>query len=191
MKKESTRMNHKEYFNYVFSLPYPKTKQLYIMRTYVDRVELKNLYFFTKKKKIVFDKYNIIQGDKKTGKTFLSYLIYNAYMFNDTFLEHPPLDFTGFNDVSLRILYHSMTDWRYILPKKKKFNNMHHRWHKRCHDEKNNDICFLFDEPDLIYNTKERDGFLNYLKDSAAQMIITSDLDKNISYPKEYKIIKI
>jgi len=184
-------MNNKHYLNYVRSHHYPKTKQLYIMRTYVGGVELKNLDFFIKKKKIVFDRYSIIQGDKKSGKTFLSYLLFNAYMFNDTFLEHPPLDFTGFNDVSLRILYHSMTDWIYNLPKKNKSNNMHDKWRKKCYDEENNDICWLFDTPDFLYNEKERDGFLNYLKKSNIQMIITSDLDKNICYPKEYKVIKI
>lgn len=186
-------MDHHQYKDYIFSLAYPKTKQLYILRANVKTVELKNLEFFTKKKKIVFDKYNIIQGSKKSGKTFLSYLIYNAYNMNSTFLEDFPPDFTGFNDSRVNILYHSITDWRYTLPKEKKYEDTHSEWYKKCVDEKNNTICFLFDEPDLIYNQKERDDFINYLKvkNKDVQMILTSDVKEDSKYPKEYNIIKI
>ncbi len=190
MNKGARRMEDKDYFNYVFSLPYPKTKQLYLMRTYVKRIELKNLDFFTKRKKIVFEKYNIIKGDKKSGKTFLTYLIYNAYMFNSTFFEEFPTEFTGFNDAQVKIVYHSITDWIYTLPKKNNSFNKCIRLQKKSR-ERSNIMCFLFDEPDLIYNNKERKGFLNYLKNNDAQMIITSDIKEDYKYPKEYKIIKI
>ena len=188
-------MNPCQYKDYTLNLAYPKTKQLYMMRSYVKTVELKNLDFFTKRNKIVFDKYNIIQGDKKSGKTFLSYLIYNAYMFNDTFLdkflEGFPLDFTGFNDAKIKIVYHSTKDWTYSLPKKNKSNNMHDRWRKKCYDTENNGMCFLFDEPDIIYDEKKREGFLNFLKNTNAQMIVTTNLEDDYEYPKEYNIIKI
>ena len=163
------------------------------MRANVKTMELKNLDFFTKKKKIVFDKFNIIQGDTKTGKSFLSYLIYNSYIMNSTFLEDFPPDFTGFNDARVNIFYHSITDWRYTLPKEKEYDDSHLKWYKKCLDEKNNTICFLFDEPDLIYNQNERDDFLNYLKVKRrdVQMIITSDLKDDYNYPKDFKIIKI
>ena len=188
-------MKPRQYKDYSLSLAYPKTKQLFLMRSYVKTLELKNLEFFTKKKKIVFDKYNIILGSKKTGKTFLSYLIYNAYMFNDTFLdkflEGFPLDFTGFDDAEVKIVYHSTKDWTYSLPKKNKSNNMHDRWRKKCYDTENNGMCFLFDEPDIIYDEKKREGFLNFLKNTNAQMIVTTNLEDDYEYPKEYNIIKI
>ncbi|PNX49795.1 MAG: hypothetical protein BV457_00495 [Thermoplasmata archaeon M9B1D] len=192
-KQVELKMNYHQYNDYIFSLAYPKTKQLYILRANVKTIELQNLSFFTKKKKIVFDKFNIIQGDTKTGKTFLSYLIYYAYMMNSTFLEDFPPDFTGFNDAIVKIVYHSKTDWKYTLPKEKKYEDTHLKWYKNCIDEKNNTICFLFDEPDMLYNKKERDSFLNYLKvkNKDVQMIVTSDVKEDYNYPKEYKVIKI
>ena len=163
------------------------------MRAKVKTIELKNLEFFTKRKKIVFEKYNIIQGGKKTGKSFLNYLLFNAYVMGDTFIENFPPDFTGFNDARVKIVYHSITDWTYDLPKKNDSYKTHLNWYRKCNDEENKTICFLFDEPNRIYNKKERDGFLNYLKvkHKNVQMIITSDLIKDYNYSKEFKIIKI
>ena len=45
-------MSNKSYMDYIKSIHYPKTKQLYIMRSRVKTLELKNLEFFTKKRKI-------------------------------------------------------------------------------------------------------------------------------------------
>jgi len=74
-----------DYNSYIKNLH--KTEHLYLMRSNVKSVELKNLDVFTKRKKIVFDKYNIIQGDKKSGKTFLINLIFDAYSGGKTMLE--------------------------------------------------------------------------------------------------------
>jgi hypothetical protein len=185
-------MKPRQYKDYTLSLAYPKTEYLFLMGSKVKSLELKNLTCFTKKKKIVFDKYNIVLGGKKSGKTFLLYsLIFNAYFFNKTFLEEWPLNFTGFNDVYVKILFHSMTDWVYSLPKIKKYEDAHYEWKKKCKDKENNEMCFLFDQPALLYDDKERDGFLNFLKNTDAQMIITSDIKDDYEYPKEYNIIKI
>jgi len=71
------------------------------------------------------EKYNIIQGGEKTGKSFLNYLLFNAYVMGDTFIENFPPDFTGFNDARVKIVYHSITDWTYDLPKKNEGDPLH------------------------------------------------------------------
>ena len=57
-----------DYNSYIKGLE--KTEHLYLMRLKVKRIELKKLDRFIKRKKIVFDKYNIIKGDKKKWKNF-------------------------------------------------------------------------------------------------------------------------
>jgi hypothetical protein len=181
----------KQYKDYIFSLAYPSTEQLYLIRAKVKTVELTNLEFFTKRKIFDFNKYNIIQGCNKSGKTFLSRLIYNAYLMGGTFLEDFPREFTGFQDARVDILYHSIKDWRYTFPKEKKYEDIHWEWKEKIKDKKNNIMCFLFDEPDIIYDENEREGFLNYLKGAPFQVIITSEKAEDYNYPKEYKLINI
>jgi hypothetical protein len=171
----------REYNPYIKSLE--KTEHLYLMRSKVKRVELKNLDGHINRKRINFDKYNIISGAYGTGKTFLVHLIYDAYISGETELEwlttHP-----DYRNASVKIVYNSISEWKYTYPKKSEDID------ERLFEE-HLDICFVFDEPDLIYNKDENNGFLNYLKGIDAQIIITSNLDKNFNYPKEYKIIKI
>lgn len=161
-----------------------KTEHLYLMRSKVKRIELKNLDRFINRKKIVFDKYNIIRGDKKSGKTFLINLIFDAYSRGETMLERFLPETSEFRDASVKIVYDSIVEFKYTFPRKSE--DINDRWL-----EEHKDICFLFDEPDILYNNKKIDGFLNYLKGVDAQIIITSEVDKDFNYPNEFKIIKI
>lgn len=160
-----------------------KTDRLYLMRAKLKNVELNNLDGFKNRRKIIFDKYNIISGAYGAGKTFLVHLFYDAYTMGKTELEwlttHP-----DYRNASVKIVYNSISEWKYTFPKKSEDID------ERLFEE-HLDLCFLFDEPDIIYNNDENNGFLNYLKGIDAQIIITSDMDKNYNYPKEYKIIKI
>ncbi|MFE3846188.1 hypothetical protein ACFL1L_04955 [Thermoplasmatota archaeon] len=181
-----------DYNSYIKGLE--KTEHLYLMRSKVKRIELKNLDRFINRKKIVFDKYNIINGDKKSGKTFLINLIFDAYSHGETMLERFLPETSEFRDTAVKVVYNSISEWKYTFPKKSDYDFIEDPWIDDIDDRwlwEHKDICFLFDEPDILNNKKERDGFLNYLKGIDAQIIITSELDKDINYPNEFKIIKI
>jgi hypothetical protein len=155
------------------------------MRKQVKRVDIKNMPFM-KDKKFIFNKCNIVRGKHGCGKTFLINLIYDAYLFGHTELDFFP-EIGKFKKINTEVSFKTFTECKYTYPEKSdSIENI-------GYDEYNEkiDLCFIFDEPRLLYNNKERDGFLNYLKNVDAQMIITSNENSSFIYPSEYKILKI
>ncbi|MCK4347302.1 MAG: hypothetical protein KAW47_01680 [Thermoplasmatales archaeon] len=169
-----------DYNDYIKSLE--KTDHLQLMRTRIKKIELRNVPFITDAK-VVFSKYNILGGAYGSGKTFLIHLIYDAYTKGKTELEwlttHP-----DYRNASVKIVYNSIAEWRYAYPRKSEDID------ERLFEE-HKDICFLFDEPDILYNNKEIDGFLNYLKGIDVQIILTVDTKNDFNHPSEFKKINI
>jgi len=172
-----------DYNSYIKNLKL--TEELYLLRNHVKRVDIRNMPFM-RDKKIIFGKYNIIEGEHGCGKTFLINLIYDAYLFGKTELEFFP-EIGEYSKINAEISFKSFTECKYTFPEKSDSIDT------LGYDEFNEkvDICFIFDEPTKLYDKNERDGFLDYLKNVDGQMIIASGKDENYSYPKEYKIIKI
>lgn len=172
------------------------TEFFYPIGAHVKSVELKNMDVFIDRKKLVFDKCNILRGDKKSGKTFLTTLIFDACTRGKTMLEDFLPETEEFKDSSVKIVFNSPDRWMYTFPENSVYDDMDDHYIGDIDDRwdyysKRQDICLLFDEPDLLYHEKEQDGFLNYLKSIEAQVIITTKLDQTIHYPKEYNIINL
>lgn len=169
------------YNDYIKSLE--KTNNLLLMRTHIKKIKLKNIPFMMNKN-IVFSKYNIISGAYGAGKTFLVHLIYDAYTMGKTELEwlteHP-----DYRNATAEIIYNSDTECKYSFPKKSEdFDDS--RWF-----EEHKDICFLFDQPAILNNNIEIDGFLNYLKEIDAQILLTVDEKNDFNLPSDFKRINI
>jgi len=172
-----------DYNNYIKDLE--KTGKLYVIEAKVKRVELKHLDVFIGRKIIIFDKYNIITGLYGSGKTFLIDLIFDAYSQGKTRLDSSLPETLEFRDSSVKIVYKTIRDWKYTFPKKS--DDFDLLDDLEDHKEK----CFLFDEPDILYDKKERDCFLKHLRELDAQIIITSSLENNYEHLIEFKKIKI
>lgn len=171
-----------QYYDYITNLK--KGEQLYILKKHVKQIEIKNMPF-SKDKKIIFDKYNILQSEYSYSNTFLIKLIYHAYLFGFT-------NYKFFLDIGYDKETITEVEFNTIANNEQHLADKKERTQPNATDtnEEKTDFCLILDEPDIM-NDDKGSGILNYLKGGKMQIIISTNQNQTIDIPEEYKIINL